>query len=284
MLEIELGLLSDGSIGVERRLDAVPQYGHVHGHGGVSRRACSLVDDISCRRALAVGAVWAVVGLRASSRLPECPRLGAARSIRGNNEERARPAIWWFMVHPLRFASSLCRSGGVQCVGCRKCSWPHVVSAEPRLISYRLSSSSSPRAVHSCSTWRRTCGGLCLLYAVQHAAFLASWQRREHNVRQDICPIVHTACVFARHEACTCSLALTTHRLTQPSKRHRGRAEPACIALIHPSLVASRCIQDASTACAPCPRTCVAHIHVANPTMALSVLAVGRTGRIGTCL
>jgi len=31
MLEVELGLLADGSIGVERRLDAVPQHAHVHG-------------------------------------------------------------------------------------------------------------------------------------------------------------------------------------------------------------------------------------------------------------
>jgi hypothetical protein len=71
MLEVELGLLSDGSIGVERRLDAVPQHGHVHGHGGLAGGAGGIVDiDILSRRALAAGAVWAAVGLRASSVVP----------------------------------------------------------------------------------------------------------------------------------------------------------------------------------------------------------------------
>jgi hypothetical protein len=86
MLEVELGLLSDGSIGVERRLDAVPQYGHVHGRGGRAGRGCCLLDDIMCRRALAVGAVWAAGGVQASSLLPEGPRLGARR-IRAKDEE-----------------------------------------------------------------------------------------------------------------------------------------------------------------------------------------------------
>jgi hypothetical protein len=114
MLEVELGLLSDGSIGVESRLDAVPQHGHVHGHGARAGGAGGILD-ISSRRALAVGAVWAAGVLRASS-LPEGPQLGAAERMRGKDEERARPAIWWFriIVHPLRFASSLCRSGGVR--------------------------------------------------------------------------------------------------------------------------------------------------------------------------
>lgn len=31
MLEIELGCLSDGGVGVKRRLDPVPQAGNVHG-------------------------------------------------------------------------------------------------------------------------------------------------------------------------------------------------------------------------------------------------------------
>jgi hypothetical protein len=87
MLEVELGLLSDGSIGVKRCLDAIPQHGHVHGHGGMAGRACCLVDDIMSRRALAVGAVWAAGGLRVSSLLPEGPRLGAARRMRAKDEE-----------------------------------------------------------------------------------------------------------------------------------------------------------------------------------------------------
>jgi hypothetical protein len=34
MLEVELGLLADGRIGVERRLDAAAQGGAVHVRGG----------------------------------------------------------------------------------------------------------------------------------------------------------------------------------------------------------------------------------------------------------
>lgn len=34
MLEIELGLLADGCIGVESRLDAVSQHVDIHGCGG----------------------------------------------------------------------------------------------------------------------------------------------------------------------------------------------------------------------------------------------------------
>jgi hypothetical protein len=34
VFEVKLGLLSDGGVGVERRLDAVPQAGDVHGRGG----------------------------------------------------------------------------------------------------------------------------------------------------------------------------------------------------------------------------------------------------------
>jgi hypothetical protein len=103
----------------------------------VGLRAVRAVLLISISR---VGERWRPVrcGRRwGCGRLQWCPGplVGAAGRIRGKDEERARPAIWWFTVHPLRFASSLCRSGGVQCVGCRKCSCRKVVSAES---SYRL--------------------------------------------------------------------------------------------------------------------------------------------------
>jgi hypothetical protein len=52
MLEVELRLLSNGSIRVERRLDAVPQHARVHGRGGYRG---SVVRP--SRRALEAGAV-----------------------------------------------------------------------------------------------------------------------------------------------------------------------------------------------------------------------------------
>jgi hypothetical protein len=127
----------------------------------VGLRAVRAVLLISISR---VGERWRPVrcGRRwGCGRLQWCPGplVGAAGRIRGKDEERARPAIWWFTVHPLRFASSLCRSGGVQCVGCRKCSCRKVVSAES---SYRLGSSPSPQPwiVHSA-----VAEGMCLLSA-----------------------------------------------------------------------------------------------------------------------
>ena len=46
MLEIEFGLLSDGSVRVERRLDPVPQAGNVHGCEYVSRTAAYSGDGL----------------------------------------------------------------------------------------------------------------------------------------------------------------------------------------------------------------------------------------------
>jgi hypothetical protein len=59
MLEVELGLLADGSIGVERRLDAVPQHAHVHGRESVlvERRGVARPGDMAERAALEAGAV-----------------------------------------------------------------------------------------------------------------------------------------------------------------------------------------------------------------------------------
>jgi hypothetical protein len=71
MLQVELCLLSYGSIGVEGRLNAVPQHSDIHGRdyflceGGWWPSMVSRVGELS-----EVGAVWAVVGLRASSLPP----------------------------------------------------------------------------------------------------------------------------------------------------------------------------------------------------------------------
>jgi hypothetical protein len=64
MLQVELGLLANGSIRVQRRLDAVPQHSHVHGCGGrgvccVGGGACklslSLSGPVRCGQAVGCG-------------------------------------------------------------------------------------------------------------------------------------------------------------------------------------------------------------------------------------
>jgi hypothetical protein len=49
MLQVELGLLANGGIRVQRRLDAVPQHSHVHGCGGWG--ACCVGDGAGKRSA-----------------------------------------------------------------------------------------------------------------------------------------------------------------------------------------------------------------------------------------
>ena len=63
MLEVEFGLLSNGSIGVKGRLDAVPQHAHVHGRNRVSSVACCVpvIWQTSSRGRCGVGGASAML-------------------------------------------------------------------------------------------------------------------------------------------------------------------------------------------------------------------------------